>query len=236
MPWSASRAVRAWPGLYGGWMRSRPGGAAVAGAGPHGERRVGGDGPVGAEDDGGSGFPQVAAAPGVRGTLLAEPPGPVVGVVGAGEVTAVGRLHRRDDNELRDPAQGVVGDRLDVLDRVPYASVLRARRGLHRVEDVPHGGVPDGRGGGGDTGPVEFADDAGEGRGVGPEGVRGLAVAVGAAASTVSARRSAGDFRIRSRCPPDVMNPMLLSTQPIDNYAGPQHRPHSRRGTPWPYA
>lgn len=99
-------------------------------------------------------------------------------MVGPGEVAAVGGLHGRDDAELGEAVQGVVGHRLDVLDPVPDRAAPGGECLLDGVQGVPYGSVTDGVGGGGNPGAVELADDPGVGIGVGPEGVRGLAVTV----------------------------------------------------------
>lgn len=96
-----------------------PAGAAVPGSGHDGQRWIGRDGPVGAQDDSGAGVPKVPAAEGVGGALLAEAAGPVVGVVGAGELTAVRGLHGGGDAQPGEAAQG--GSRRPVA-RAPYGA------------------------------------------------------------------------------------------------------------------
>ncbi len=151
----------------------------MPGAGHHAQRFERRDRPVRAEHHPGAGRGQVAAAEGPVGPFLAEPAGPVVGVVGPGVLGAVGGLHRGGHAQRGEPGDGVVGHRLDVLHPVPHGALpVRGHRPLHRVQDVPDRRVPDRVRRGRHAGPVELADHPGVLGGVGPEGAGRLAVAV----------------------------------------------------------
>ncbi len=101
-------------------------------------------------------------------------------MVGPGELAAVRGLHGRDDAERGEAPHGVVRDRLDVLDAVSHRPPVRGPCLLHGVQDMPYRRVADGVRGGGHAGRVQFGDHLGEACRVRPEGVGGLAVAVGA--------------------------------------------------------
>ena len=139
------------------------------------ERR---DRPVRAQCEDGAGLEQVAAAPGPIGPLVAEAPGPVVAVVGAGVVGGVAGLHGGDDAQFGEARYLVRGQCLDVLDPVPDGAASRDDLS-QGVQDVLDGGVADGVGGGLDSGLGQDPDRLGIVVRVLPVGVRGLAVAVG---------------------------------------------------------
>jgi hypothetical protein len=102
---------------------------------------------TGPQREDGADLEQVAAAPGPVGPFVAEAPGPVVAVVGAGVVGRVAGLHGGDDTQFGEARYLFRGEHLDVLDPVPDGAVGRDDLG-RGVQDVLDGGVADGVGGG----------------------------------------------------------------------------------------